>query len=81
VLILQFLVVGALVIPVNAPIIALEEDIQRPRKRKREMEDESEYAIVTFGRPNKSRKYNLANKTKKGMKDKAMEANGLRFHV
>ncbi|GKE35512.1 hypothetical protein Tco_1454834 [Tanacetum coccineum] len=73
--------VDALVISVNAPIIALEEEIQRPRKRKREMEDESAYAIVTFGRPNKSRKYNLADKTKKGMEDKAMEANGLGFHV
>ncbi|GKF26593.1 hypothetical protein Tco_0082487, partial [Tanacetum coccineum] len=59
----------------------LEEEIQRPRKRKRGMEDESAYAIVTFGRPNKSRKYNPTDKTKKGMEDKAMEANGLRFHV
>ncbi|GKD01697.1 hypothetical protein Tco_1171971, partial [Tanacetum coccineum] len=49
------IVFDALVVPIDAPVIALKEEIQRPRKRKRDMEDESASAIVTFGRPNKSR--------------------------
>ncbi|GKE45519.1 hypothetical protein Tco_1472803 [Tanacetum coccineum] len=74
-------VVNALVVHVDARVIALEEDIQRPRKRKREIENESASAIVTFGRPNKRKRLNPTDKTKKGMEDKAMEPNGLVFHV
>nr|GEX78055.1 hypothetical protein [Tanacetum cinerariifolium] len=75
------IVVDALVVPVDAPVIALEYEIQIPKKRKIEIKDESASAIITFGRPNKRRRLNPSEKTEKGMKDKAMEANGLGFHV
>ncbi|GKA83515.1 no apical meristem protein [Tanacetum coccineum] len=72
----QVVPVDASVVPIDGPVIALVEEIQRPRKRKRDMEDESAYVIVTFGRSNKRRRLNLANNTEKGMEDKSMEANG-----
>ncbi|GKF35297.1 hypothetical protein Tco_0108497, partial [Tanacetum coccineum] len=75
------IVFDALVVPIDAPVIALKEEIQRLRKRKRDMEDESASAIVTFGRANKRRRLNPDGKTKNGMEDKSMEANGLGFHV
>ncbi|GKD58373.1 hypothetical protein Tco_1295882 [Tanacetum coccineum] len=72
-------VVDAPVVHVDALVIALKEEIQRPKKRKREMEDESVSGIVAFRRPNKRRRLNPAEKTEKGVKDKAMEPNHLGF--
>ncbi|GJX03982.1 hypothetical protein Tco_0189898 [Tanacetum coccineum] len=68
-------VVDAPVVHVDALVIALEKEIQRPKKRKREMEDESVSSVVAFGRPNKRKRLNLAKKTEKGVKDKAIEPN------
>ncbi|GKD57594.1 hypothetical protein Tco_1290981 [Tanacetum coccineum] len=48
----QVVPVDGPVVPVDGPVIALKGEIQRPRKRKRDMEDESASAIVTFGRSN-----------------------------
>nr|GEU39864.1 ribonuclease H-like domain, reverse transcriptase, RNA-dependent DNA polymerase [Tanacetum cinerariifolium] len=77
----QVVPTDSLVVPVNGSVIALEEEIQRPRKRERDMEDESASAIVSFGRANKRRRLNPADNIKKGMKDKSMEANGLGFYL
>ncbi|GJZ75603.1 hypothetical protein Tco_0640068 [Tanacetum coccineum] len=52
---------------VDARLIALEEEIQRPRKMKREIEDDSAFGIVTFRRPNKRRRLNPSKKTEKGI--------------
>nr|GEV27822.1 hypothetical protein [Tanacetum cinerariifolium] len=62
--------------PLDARVIAFEEEIQIPRKRKRKIEDESVSVIVTFGRPNKGRILNKSEKSERGMEVKAMEANG-----
>ncbi|GJT52616.1 hypothetical protein Tco_0978773 [Tanacetum coccineum] len=53
----------------------------RESVRKKDMEDESASVIVFFGRPNKRKRLNPAEKTDKGMEDKEMEANGLGLHV
>nr|GEU62576.1 hypothetical protein [Tanacetum cinerariifolium] len=71
--------VDALIVHVDALVIALGEEIQRPKKRKREMEDESASGVVAFGRPNKRRRLNPAKKTEKGVKGKAMKPNRLGF--
>nr|GEZ06111.1 transposase, MuDR [Tanacetum cinerariifolium] len=77
----QVVPVDAPVVPLDGPVIAFEKEIQRPRKRKRDMEDESASVIVTFGRANKRRRLNPTDKTEKLMKDKLMEAIGLGFHL
>ena len=51
----------------------VDEEIGRPRKRKRESGDENASCNVPFRRPNKRRRLNLA--------EKAMENYGLGFHV
>ncbi|GJX96210.1 reverse transcriptase domain-containing protein [Tanacetum coccineum] len=54
-------------------IMVISKEIQIPRKRKRGLEDASASAI-TFGKVNKRRSLNPADKTEKGMEDKLIEA-------
>ncbi|GJV75119.1 hypothetical protein Tco_1506703 [Tanacetum coccineum] len=79
--------VNASVVHVDASVIALEEllervehvvdeEIERPKKRKRENEDESASGNVPFGRLNNRRRLNPAKTA-----EKAMEDYGLGFHV
>ncbi|GJS27847.1 reverse transcriptase domain-containing protein [Tanacetum coccineum] len=51
-------------------IMVISKEIQIPRKRKRGLEDASASAI-TFGKVNKRRSLNPADKTEKGMEDKS----------